>query len=673
MKKKIIIIASVLLVIAIGIIIFIFTRQDEDTTLTLLEKQWIDSNKNSVIDFGITNNIPLFSVDGKGIIFDFLDDLEETTGLEFNKVALDENTEYGFAVKEKASETDILIDQDNYVLLMKDKQKFSQITDIKDMTIGVLNDDLDSVNKYLTDADNVSYKTFNTSSELISELKNNTVNAIVLKKISNLDKIIADEDLNIVYNITEYTNDLVIQVGDEKRLNNIITKYYRKWHDENYTDEYNKYLSDSYFTYAEIDEQAKTNFKSKRYKYGFIENGMYDSTVNSVLVGINNKFIEDFASLAEIEINYKKFKSIEELSEEFNANNLDFVFNNFSLNDYKMDVYDTTSVYDEQLIIASPLDKNLIINSVNSLEYERVLVVKNSKIGQYLIDHNVKVKQYDNLDSLINDLGNDIIAIDKDSYNYYALKELKNYKIDLEITLPSEYTFTIRQISDNAVFSEFFDFYLSYTKEKEIINEGYKTTLPAKNNSVAIVKIIIYAVTGLLIVFIAITSYKIIFKKKKKIPNVNKEGKIKYIDLLTSLKNRNYLNDHIEAWDNSEIYPQTIIIVDLNNIAYINDNYGHNEGDEVIREAANILIRNQIDNSEIIRTNGNEFLIYLVNYSEKDVVTYIRKLNREFKDLAHGFGAAIGYSVINDGIKTIDDAINEATLDMRNNKEELNN
>ena len=48
----------------------------------------------------------------------------------------------------------------------------------------------------------------------------------------------------------------------------------------------------------------------------------------------------------------------------------------------------------------------------------------------------------------------------------------------------------------------------------------------------------------------------------------------------------------------------------------------------------------------------------------------IRKLNKEFKDLEHGFGAAIGYSMINDGIKTIDDAINEATLDMRNNKEE---
>lgn len=143
--------------------------------------------------------------------------------------------------------------------------------------------------------------------------------------------------------------------------------------------------------------------------------------------------------------------------------------------------------------------------------------------------------------------------------------------------------------------------------------------------------------------------------------------------MLTSLKNRNYLNDSIEIWDESEIYPQTIIIVDLNNVAYINDNYGHQEGDNVIKEAANILITGQMENSDIIRTNGNEFLIYLVEYDEKQIVSYIRKLNKDFKELTYGFGAAIGYSMINDAIKTIDDAINEATLDMRNNKEELNN
>jgi len=141
--------------------------------------------------------------------------------------------------------------------------------------------------------------------------------------------------------------------------------------------------------------------------------------------------------------------------------------------------------------------------------------------------------------------------------------------------------------------------------------------------------------------------------------------------MLTSLKNRNYLNSAIEKWDESEIYPQTIMIIDLNNIAYINDNYGHEEGDNVIKQAANILITTQVENSEIMRTNGNEFLVYMVNYDEKQVITYIRKLTKEFKELSHGFGAAIGYSMIIDGLKTIDDAINEATLDMKSNKEEI--
>ena len=160
------------------------------------------------------------------------------------------------------------------------------------------------------------------------------------------------------------------------------------------------------------------------------------------------------------------------------------------------------------------------------------------------------------------------------------------------------------------------------------------------------------------------------FKKNRK-SIISKENKIKYIDMLTSLKNRNYLNSAIEKWDESEIYPQTIMIIDLNNIAYINDNYGHEEGDNVIKQAANILITTQVENSEIMRTNGNEFLVYMVNYDEKQVITYIRKLTKEFKELSHGFGAAIGYSMITDGLKTIDDAINEATLDMKSNKEEI--
>ena len=159
-------------------------------------------------------------------------------------------------------------------------------------------------------------------------------------------------------------------------------------------------------------------------------------------------------------------------------------------------------------------------------------------------------------------------------------------------------------------------------------------------------------------------------KQSKKV-KLTKEEKIMYIDQLTSLKNRAYLNSRIETWDDSEVYPQSIIIIDLNNISYVNDNYGREEGDKVITEAANILIQHQLSNSEIIRTDGNEFLIYLVGYTEKQVIPYLRKLSKEFKGLSHGFGAASGYSIITDAIKTIDDAVNEATLAMKENKEDI--
>ena len=142
---------------------------------------------------------------------------------------------------------------------------------------------------------------------------------------------------------------------------------------------------------------------------------------------------------------------------------------------------------------------------------------------------------------------------------------------------------------------------------------------------------------------------------------------------MTSLKNRTYLNSKIAEWDENVIYPQSFVVVDLNNIKYINDNHGHEEGDIVIKKAASILIVNQEANTDIIRTDGNEFLIYMVGYSEKEVVAYTRKIYKDLKELPHGYGATLGYSMIMDDVKTVDDAINEALLDMRNNKEKQKN
>ena len=106
---------------------------------------------------------------------------------------------------------------------------------------------------------------------------------------------------------------------------------------------------------------------------------------------------------------------------------------------------------------------------------------------------------------------------------------------------------------------------------------------------------------------------------------------MKFIDQLTSLKNRNYLNENINLWNNNKVYPQTMIVIDLNNVQHINDTLGYEEGDKQIKAVANVLIKTQLDNSDIMRTDGNEFLIYLIGYSQKQVTNYIHKLNKEFK------------------------------------------
>ena len=61
----------------------------------------------------------------------------------------------------------------------------------------------------------------------------------------------------------------------------------------------------------------------------------------------------------------------------------------------------------------------------------------------------------------------------------------------------------------------------------------------------------------------------------------------------------------------------------------------------------------------------------MIGYDEKNVIAYTKKLYKELKELPHNFGGTIGYSMIEDDVKSIEDAINEATLDMRSQKENL--
>ena len=682
MKKK-----KVLIGIIIGIVIsllivasyFILTKEDKTTTLNIIEKQWIENNKNKRFDFSVVTDIPIFSYEGKGIFLDFLDNIEEVTGLDFNRISTkygnSETSEYGFNIVDTIDDNDILIYEDNYVILSNKGTRYETIEELDGLVIGALNSEVSNIAYYLKGA-NVTFKTCEKVDGLFDAIKNDpknnivpVVDAIILPKTIYLDEILNYKDFDISYTISEMSKKFVLTLGSNDRLNDILTKYYTKWSDENFNNSYNNYLLDMYFNINKIDEKQKVQFRSKRYTYGYIDNAPFDIEN----VGINEQLIDEFIKFANIEISFKKFNNYNDLVNMFNQNEIDFMFDNLANNDYSLDIFNTVSNYDESFVVITSKSNDIVINSVNSLLNNNINVIGDTKIAAYLDTQGFDLNTHKNIEQLVQNTGNsDVIVIDYLTYKFYHDLYFGDSDLKYIFNFDDDYSFVIRDISENETFYNLFNFYLSFLNDKKVINNKYNSiTLEKLNKSnYNMIFIIVLAIAIIITLLIVI---KMLSKKKGMFSNLSKDDKLKYIDMLTSLKNRNYLNDNIEAWDSSEVYPQTIIIADLNNVAYINDNYGHNEGDNLIKEAANILIKNQITNSEIIRTNGNEFLIYLVGYDEKQIVSYIRKLNKEFKELAHGFGVALGYSMINDAIKTIDDAINEATIEMRNNKEEANN
>ena len=262
---------------------------------------------------------------------------------------------------------------------------------------------------------------------------------------------------------------------------------------------------------------------------------------------------------------------------------------------------------------------------------------------------------------------NALIVVDKEVYNYYRNSIFKDYEVIYSDIMSSDYSFMVR--NDNESFYKLFNYVINTNSYYKYRNSGLNSLNVSIFESSSFEEVYLLVLAIILIPVISAIVIFVILRNRHTLKLVKKEDRKKYTDMLTSLKNRNYLNLQIDSWNLNKVYPQTIVVVDLNNLKYINDNYGREKGDNLIVKAASILVNTQLENTEIIRSDGTEFLIYLVGYSEAQIEVYLKKLRKELAELPYGFGASVGSSMIFDNIKTIDDAINEAMIDMQSDKE----
>lgn len=102
-----------------------------------------------------------------------------------------------------------------------------------------------------------------------------------------------------------------------------------------------------------------------------------------------------------------------------------------------------------------------------------------------------------------------------------------------------------------------------------------------------------------------------------------------YSDALTHLSNRMRFEDDIQECEKNihQNEKLALVVIDINNLKYVNDTYGHLSGDQLIQiVAAEIRISFQIENNAY-RIGGDEFAVIVKNESE----TYLNSRLEYFK------------------------------------------
>ena len=668
-NKKVIIIVLIVLAIAIALGVTTYFILNNDNKLSVEEKEWLAANVNNVQNVHVINNVDIYGKNGSGVFYDFIDSFEKEYGIDINIITYNSGESVdsrAFKIVNSVKDNQVIFHEEHYVLISKEKESFSSLAGLSNKQIGVITSDEKSVSNYLNTVKDINLTAFETPTQLFEALSTGeTIQYAIVPLEENLSSILTS-DYHIDYHISDLNKYFVFEVAEGDLFSSIVKKYYNTWSKDNLATSINQNELKTFVNALSISDKDLKSLQANPYNYGFINTHPYEALISGTYGGIVSEYLTRFGDFADVEFSYIKYSNFNQFTEAIANNKIDLFYSYYNLDTKytKVDSLDNIA-----FAVIAREDNPLIINSINSLSGKKVYVLKNSILEKYLNSiGGVDIKTYETERDLKKIANKDsFIVMDLNTYNYYNKKILSNYNIRYSNVLSDTYNF---YVSKNDTFNLLFSKYIQTLDPNDVKIKGiYNHTITVRSGTIlgriAKYSLIIIGL-ALILIIIAIRSTKKIKIAKK----IKKEDKMKYIDQLTSLKNRNYLNENVASWNKNTIYPQATIIVDLNRVQEINDSLGYEKGDSQIKAAANILIKTQLDNSDIMRTDGNEFLIYLIGYQEKQVVSYIRKLSKEFKKMPYDYGAAIGYSMITNDMKTIEDAINESVEDMRNKKEE---
>lgn len=662
-NKKYFLIGGLVLVLIVLILCLLMYLNSRNNGYSFSEKSFINSNLNNVIDVSVEGSLPIFSNSGVGVFYDFVNFMERDTKLTFN-VQVNGSGTYKFTNKNELGGNDLLFYTDHFVVVSTLSDEIVDLNTLSGKNVAVMDTDKDYVSKYMSEY-NVNIVSFSHFNDLTDQMSDSVLYAILpMQKYINS---IVYNKYNIVYHIDGLHSHYVLSMGDSSStMSKIFTKAFNMWKSE-ILPSINSHFLELYYDAYNLTEVEKERVTSDDLIVGYVDNMPFEGKLNRNFSGITSTYLGIFSDMTGATYKYIEYKNINKLIEALNNKKVDLAVNYYDVN--SSNYVDSVSLGTIKYVILAHQSNKDSFDNLVSISDDNIKMVGNTKLYKYISSINSNINTYKDYKKMFKSLTKeDILVIEKSTYDYYKNSSLKKYVIKYMGESTVSNTFLLN--NDNKVLNNLFNFYLSTTSNNNIESMAIDNSLNMASRNI-LIEFIISNITYLVLLVIAVVFLLYKLNRKVKVTKkIKKEDKMMYLDVMTNLKNRNYLNDNLSYWEDNKVYPQAVVVIDLNNISIINDTKGHEEGDRQIKSAASILIKTQRENSEIIRTDGNEFLIYLVGYEENQIVTYVNKLMKEFKSLPYEYGASMGYFMITSESTTIDDAINEALIKMRENKGE---
>ena len=375
-RRNIIIAFIVIIILILGFFGTLYYVTNTVNNYSFTEKRWINDNLDKTFDIYVEPSLPVFSLDGNGVFYDFINALKENTGLNLNIITT-EDEKIKLHNKNSIDDTDIVIYKDHYIV-SGTSSTIIKLSDLENKKIGVIKTDTNTVKYYLTEYSSITISEYNDFAALETAYINKQIDYMIIPMYKYLNEIVSN-DYEILYHLdglySYYCLDL--DKDSDENLNNIMTKFYYRYQ-EKANSKINEYFLNLYYDTKNYTELQKDSITNEDILVGYIDNIPYEGMIGNDFTGLTNTYLSKFSSMTGVTYKYIEYKDTKELGEALKDKKIDIALNYYSLSNENYD--NSKTLGSTEYVVLAHEDNNLVVNSLYSLVNTHVDMLNNMNL-----------------------------------------------------------------------------------------------------------------------------------------------------------------------------------------------------------------------------------------------------------------------------------------------------